>query len=89
MHQIALLVLDVPGPNLTWRCLRSPPPPRPRRWERRESKSNPGKFYFANTVTGEVSVEKPSDIEDVGGDGQPSLVGIHDASFPARSSKSV
>mmetsp|Transcript_29312 Transcript_29312/g.83354 ORF Transcript_29312/g.83354 Transcript_29312/m.83354 type:complete len:963 (+) Transcript_29312:160-3048(+) len=35
-----------------------------RRWERRESKSNPGKFYFANTVTGEVSVEKPSDIED-------------------------
>mmetsp|Transcript_98924 Transcript_98924/g.285508 ORF Transcript_98924/g.285508 Transcript_98924/m.285508 type:complete len:975 (+) Transcript_98924:130-3054(+) len=35
-----------------------------RKWERRESKSNPGKFYFVNTVTGESSVEKPQDMED-------------------------
>lgn len=38
-----------------------------KRWEKRESKSAPGKFYYFNSFTGESVAERPPDYEDPGG----------------------
>jgi len=37
-----------------------------RHWERRESKSNPGQFYYLDVASGETSVEKPPDFDSRG-----------------------
>lgn len=39
---------------------------RPRQWEKRESKSNPGAFYYIDVATGETTVDKPPDYEPKG-----------------------
>lgn len=33
-----------------------------RNWVKKESQSNPGKFYYVDSVTGETSIDKPSDL---------------------------
>merc|ERR1719242_2644865 len=35
---------------------------RAKRWKKKESKSNPGNFYYLDTETGETHVEKPADF---------------------------
>jgi len=36
----------------------------PGKWTKTESKSNPGKFYYVNSETGDTSVDKPAEYEE-------------------------